>query len=340
MASHNPQLSRVRLLALPESSASVLYGLNDVLSSVGDTWRALTGERHNVKPFDVQIVGSRTRMFRCAGGVPVTPSMLFSEARADIVVVTDLAIAPDFDPRGHWEQAVAWIKSVYEQGAVVCSVCTGSVLLAQTGLLDGKIATTHWSMRDLFRTHFPDIDLAPERILVPAGEDHRLITTGGAGAWEDLALYLVARFRGESEAIRTSKIWVIGDRSEGQLPFAAMSKQRRHDDRVIGACQEWIATNYDISNPVAAMIAHSGLADRTFKRRFRSATGYTPVEYVQTIRIEEAKHMLETQTVAVDAVGHAVGYEDVAFFRNLFKRHVGCTPAHYRKRFQSLLRKY
>lgn len=334
-ASYKPHT--ISLIALPESGPSVLYGLYDVLSSVGTAWSEATGEDHGITPFDVKIVANKTRSFRCAGGVPVSPHQRFADVNcSDIVIATDLSFPPDTDTRGRWPEATAWIRKVYERGAIVCSVCTGSLLLADAGLLDHEIATTHWSVNDLFKRYYPAVNLAPERVLVPTGPDHRVITSGGAGTWEDLALYLVARFREEAEAIRTAKLWVLGDRSEGQLPFAAMSKPRRHEDAIIAACQVWIAEHYAQPNPVAAMIAHAKLADRTFKRRFRSATGYTPVEYVQTLRIEEAKHMLETEALPTEEVGRLVGYEDPAFFRQLFKRRTGVTPARYRQRFRQL----
>ena len=331
-------LRKIGLIALPESSASVLYGLYDVLSSVGKAWCEFTGEDHGTVPFEVKIVANKTQMFRCLGGIPVIAHQRFCDTEAcDIVIATDLMFPLDVDTRGRWPEATAWIRRMYDQGAIVCSVCTGSVLLAESGLLDHQTATTHWSMKDFFKRYYPTVNLAPERILVPESSDNRIITTGGAGAWEDLSLYLIARFREEAEAIRMAKFWVLGDRSEGQLPFAAMSKPRRHEDAVIADCQVWIAEHYAQPKPVAAMIERSQLADRTFKRRFRSATGYTPVEYVQTLRVEEAKQWLETESLPTEEVGRLVGYEDPTFFRRLFKRRTGVTPARYRQRFRQIL---
>lgn len=333
----SPEIRRVALVALPESSASVLYGLYDVLSSVGRVWRELTGEDTETLPFDVKVVAAIRRTFDCTGGIPVRPHARFSDVEScDIVIVTDLAIPVDLDPRGRWPEAARWIRRMDEQGAIICSVCTGSVLLAEAGLLDARAATTHWSMKQLYQRHYPQVELKPERVLVNAGPDQRIITSGGGGAWEDLALYLIARFRMEAEAIRTAKIWLMGDRAEGQLPFAAVSKPRHHDDAVISNCQVWIAEHYNEPNPVAAMIDRSQLSERTFKRRFRAATGYKPVEYVQTMRVEEAKQLLESGATPTDEIGRLVGYEDAAFFRRLFKRQTGVTPARYRQRFRQI----
>lgn len=133
-----------------------------------------------------------------------------------------------------------------------------------------------------------------------------------------------------------AKVFVLGDKSDGQLPFAAMARPRQHDDAAIERAQLWIADNYAVESPVSRMSEVAGLPERTFSRRFRKATGYSPVEYVQALRLEEAKQMLETTTTAIDAVAAAVGYADPVFFRRIFKRDVGTTPMRYRQMFATL----
>lgn len=328
---------RISLLALEESSASVLYGLYDVLSSVGGMWSDLTGDAATHPGFDVRIVAPSRAEFRCFGGVPVAPHAACSETGStDVVMISDLAIDVDADPRGRWPEAAEWVAAQHARGAWICTVCTGSVLLADTGLLDGREATTHWLAKPLFERYYPEVLLRPERVLSATGPDHRIVTTGGAASWEDLSLSLIRQFCGPEEAIRTAKIFLFGDRSDGQLPFAKMARPSRHDDAVIADCQVWIADHYAAPNPVTRMVEQSGLAERTFKRRFRAATGYTPVEYVQTLRIEEAKQQFETTALPTDEVGASVGYEDPAFFRRLFRRHTGVTPARYRQRVRAV----
>lgn len=327
----------VSILALPESSSSVLYGLYDVLSSAGRMWSQITGEAESAPALDVRIVSPRKDLFRCWGGVPVAPHATLAEtAASDIVVISDFAIPLDFDPRGAWPEATDWLRRQYDGGALVAGVCTGSALVADAGLLDGGAATTHWAYCELFERHFPHIRLNVTEVLMPATPDARVVTTGGASSWEDLALYLIARFCGEAEARRMSKLFLIGDHSEGQLPYAAMVRPRPHDDLVVADCQTWIADHYAAPNPVSRMVERSGLPERSFKRRFSAATGYKPVAYVQTLRIEEAKQQLETTDWPTDRIGAAVGYEDPASFRRLFKRHTGITPARYRQRFRGV----
>jgi transcriptional regulator GlxA family with amidase domain len=253
------------------------------------------------------------------------------------VVVGDIALGPGFDPCGRWPEETRWLRERHAAGATVCSICTGAVVLAEAGLLDGEIATTHWSAVPLVARHYPRVRLEPGRILAPA-RGERVITSGGASSWEDLALFLIARVAGGPEAVRIAKIFLFGDRSEGQLLYAGARRPRRHDDAAVAGAQAWIGAHYATANPVAQMVARSGLPERSFKRRFRAATGYAPTEYVQTLRIEEAKQMLETGDLATDAVAFEVGYEDPAFFRRLFKRATGVTPARYRQRFARIAR--
>jgi transcriptional regulator GlxA family with amidase domain len=339
MALSNDRPMAVSLLALGETTPATLYGLHEVFSAVGVAWAELTGETCKARRMDVRIVAGENEPFTTVIGIPVTPQAGIAEVdRSDIVIVTDLSLSPDADPRGAWPREIAWLRQQFERGALVCSVCTGAIVLAEAGLLDGCEATTHWSAAGILSTFYPAVRLRPERILCPAGPGHRVITGGGASSWEDLALCIVARFCGAAEAVRIAKIFVIGDRSDGQLPFSAMGRARTHEDAAIARCQQWIAEHYGGPNPVARMVERSGLPERTFKRRFKIATGYAPVDYVQAIRIEEAKQVLETTDTPTDAVAHMVGYEDPAFFRRLFKRLTGITPARYRQRFQALAR--
>jgi transcriptional regulator GlxA family with amidase domain len=196
--------------------------------------------------------------------------------------------------------------------------------------------TTHWAAADLIAAYYPMVHLAPQRILTTSGEGDRILTAGGTSAWADLALYLIARFSSGTEAVRAAEIFILGDHSEGQQPFAGARKAQSHADAIVATSQAWVTENYHRNNPVGAMTSRSGLAPRTFLRRFKTATGYTPTDYVQTLRIEEAKQLLEMGTLSGEAIGFEVGYEDPNFFRRLFKRMTGITPARYRQRFSKI----
>ena len=332
-----PATVNIKLLAVPETTASILYSLYDVLGGFESAWTELTTGSRGDRTVFPKIVSPLEETFRSPSGAPIAPhETLRTNAVPDVVIVPDLAVPLDSDPRGRWPEAASYLRRMHEAGATVCSVCTGSLLLAEAGLLDGRPASTHWGYVDMFRRSYPKVDLQPERIFVPADRGHSLITTGGPATWQELALYLIARFRGEAAAVHAAKVYIMGDHAEGQLLYAALLRPRRHDDAAIADAQAWLADNYGAANPVARLVERSGLPERTFKRRFRAATGYAPIDYVQTLRIEEAKQLLESTDQPVDDIGVAVGYEDPTFFRRLFKRSTGVTPSRYRQRFQLL----
>ena len=166
-----------------------------------------------------------------------------------------------------------------------------------------------------------------------SGHDNQIVTSGGVTAWQELALHFITRFCGVEYATRTAKFWLIPDRQESQASFETMPKSIQHNDAVVHDCQVWLADHHAVPDPVSAMTERSGLPPTTFARRFKRATGYRPMDYVHSLRVEEAKEMLETSDRTIDHIGHEVGYEDPSSFRRLFKRKAGLTPSDYRRCF-------
>lgn len=254
----------------------------------------------------------------------------------DAVIVSDLGFDLDFDPRGRWPSEVAFLRAQFARGTLVCSVCTGALMLAEAGLLTGTEATSHWGAAPILTVHYPDIRLRPERVLVAAGPEGRVVTSGGYASWAQLALWLVARFAAAEEAMRTARPFLLDDLSAGQAPFMVMPTTRHHGDGAIAAAQAWAAEHYAHPDAIDRMQAAAGLAKRTFGRRFRTATGMTPIAYLQALRIEEAKELLERSDLAVEVIAAEVGYADPPTFRRLFRRLVGLQPSEYRRRFKTL----
>jgi transcriptional regulator GlxA family with amidase domain len=326
---------KIDLLVVPQTTPTTLFAFLEVFAAVGVAWERITGRVARARRIETRIVARSTDPFPSALGPLIAPQASLGEAGpADVVIVTDLALEDGLPPAESWAEECGWLRRQQDSGAMLCSVCTGSALLAAAGILDGLEATTHWAAADLFRVSFPKVHLRPERVLCPAGPGHRIVTGGGQGSWEDLALHLIARHSGPAEAARIARLFVLGDRSQGQLAFSALGRPREHDDGVIGESQVWLADNYARSHPVRIMVERSGLAERSFKRRFRAATGYSAIDYVQALRIEEAKQLLETSEHPTDDVARAVGYEDAAYFRRLFRRRTGLAPSEYRRRFR------
>jgi transcriptional regulator GlxA family with amidase domain len=220
----------------------------------------------------------------------------------------------------------------------MASACSGAVLLAEAGLLDGLDATIHWAYGETLTTNYPEIRVHPDRALVINGAEQRIVMGGGGTSWQDLTLFLIGRFVGLKEAMEVAKIYLVDWHDSGQRPFASLLMGKQITDALITRCQEWVAVHYAEPSPVAAMTKLAGLPERSFIRRFGKATGMSPLDYVHSLRLEEAKQMLETADLPVEAIANEVGYEDASFFGRLFRRKVGLTPAQYRRRFSSLRR--
>ncbi len=334
IAASRPSRPRIALLAVPQTSPAILYGLYDVLSSVGAVYPDMTTGEPGDALLDVVIVAAEPEPFRCFGGVLVEPGASIEHIGAvDVVIMCDIYSPINVAPRGRYPTEVAWLRRMHAAGATVASVCTGSLLLAEAGLVDGRRCAGHWAYADLFALAYPKVRFDTAAVLVLDGERDGVITAGGVTAWHDLALHLITRLCGPEHAVRTAKVHLLAGHEDGQGPYAVMAKWNQDGDAAINQCQTWIGEHYAGANPVSGMAERSGLTQRTFARRFRSATGYRPIDYVHAIRIDEAKRLLETSDEAIDEVGYRVGYEDPTFFRRLFKRRTGLTPAAYRRKF-------
>lgn len=329
---------RVALLAAPETSASVLYGLYDVLQSVGAMYPDMTVGVEGESVLEVRIVAADPAPFRCFGNILVEPSAAIADVDAvDVVVVCDMYTPIDTAPRGKFSAEIEWLRTMHARGALIATVCSGSVLLAETGLLDGRSCASHWAYAGLFRSEYPRISFLPDAILDRTHEAEGFITGGGVTAWQDLALLLIGRLCGPEHAAATARVYLLGGHEDGQLPFSAMTRPRRAPDAAVDAALAWIDTGFATANPVAAMTEVSGLTPRTFARRFEAATGRRPIDYVHGLRVEAARRRIEAGAGALDDVGYEVGYEDPTFFRRLFKRTTGMTPAAYRRKYAAII---
>lgn len=324
---------RIALLAAPTSSAAILYGLYDVLYSVGAVYPDMVLGEPGPASLDVRIVSSDGQPFRCPGNVLVEPhDSLASLEHCDLALVCDMYSPVHAVARQDYAVYRPWLGRMHAQGAVVASVCSGALVLAEAGLLEGREVASHWAYAELFAREYPRTRLRRDSILCLTHESEGIVTAGGVTSWQELALWAIARLCGEAAARQTDKVHLLSGHEAGQLPFAAMNRRVDPADGVIARVQEWLGANYQLANPVQNMVALSGLGARTFARRFHAATGRSPIDYVQALRIEEAKQILETSALPVDEVSWQVGYQDPAAFRRTFRRFAGLTPAEYRRR--------
>lgn len=321
----------VAVLGLPRASASATFGILDVLSSVGRDWEALHGLPRRA-PFLPRLVSPDGAAFLDANGRLVQPDASCADVPApDIVIVPHLYLPKTGPLPNHLAPAADYLRQVHEAGGLVTSVCSGTLLVAQAGLLDGAEAATHWGYYEVMARLFPQVRIRRERILVPAGRGHRIITSGGTAAWGELLLYLIARLVSPTDAAHVSRLYLLRPAAEADLRYAVLAAGRNHGDVLVAEAQVWVATNYVEPNPVAGMAARVGLHERSLHRRFRRATGQSPLAYVQTVRIEEAKQLLETSDAPIEEIAAEVGYGEASSFRALFRRQVGVTASEYRR---------
>ncbi len=224
-----------------------------------------------------------------------------------------------------------WLSDRYRHGTRIAGVCSGVAFMAEAGLLKGRRATTHWGVADGFRQRYPGVDWRTDLLIT---EDAGLYCGGGVNAASDLSLHLVERLCGREVAIECSKALLLDMPRTHQSGYALLPLSRPHDDEHVRNIEHHLSAHYDRDMPVEELADMAGMSRRNFVRRFKVATGLMPGAYLQMIRVTAARKMLEDGAPSIEQVGLSVGYEDVAFFRRIFKRHSGITPSAYRERFR------
>ncbi len=248
--------------------------------------------------------------------------------------ITDLIIIPSMTHNQKTLKGnhllVDWIEQQYKQGAEVASMCSGAFLLASSGLLDGKNCSTHWAHADFFRTMFPKVNLHADQLIT---DEHGIYTNGGGYSFLNLLIYLVEKYYDRQTAIFCSKIFQIEVDRNSQSAFTIFTGQKLHGDEMIKKAQSYIENKLDEKISVEDLSSRFAVGRRNFDRRFIKATGNTPVEYAQRVKIESAKKAFETSRKTINEVMYEVGYSDVKAFREVFRKITGISPLEYRNKY-------
>lgn len=322
----------VTVVLLEAGYASTAIAPVEVFYSAGHLWNWLHGEASQPR-FRVRIASIDGRSVASLCGLGLKPTCSIADIRR-----TDIIILPasGWDVQGQIMRnttLLPWLRKWHARGAYVAGICTGVAFLAECGLLDGRQATTHWGVAEIMRQRYPKVLWQPDHFVT---EDNRVLCSGGVYASIDLSLYLVDKFCGHEIAVQTAKSLLLSMPRSRQSGYSMLPLSRPHSDDKIRQSEEYLQTNFARNVSIDFLAERAGMGPRNFIRRFKAATGRVPGAYIQNLRMAAAKEMLEQGAASIQAVSSKIGYEDIAFFRGLFKRHTGMTPADYRTRFAGL----
>lgn len=315
-------------IVVPEgdNNISSITGSYEIFRKANDYWM----EQGKGRPLTIQLAGTATAVNYSKGLFSVKPHVHLSEIHQ-----TDLVLIPSLNH--NYEKAVAengylvnWIEKQYRNGAEVASICTGAFLLAAAGLLDGKTCSTHWSVADRFRKMFPKVSLQTDRLIT---DENGIYTNGGAYSFLNLLIYLIEKYYDRATAIYCTKVFQIEIDRNSQSAFAIFSGQKAHGDEMVIEAQAYLERNWQEKLSIAKLSNQFAVGRRNFDRRFIRATGNTPVEYLQRVKIELAKKAMETSRKTISEIMYEVGYSDGKAFREVFRKITGMSPLEYRNRY-------
>ena len=313
----------------PLVTSACISGAYEIFTAANAHWM----EKGKKQLFTIELAGiSKTVVFN-NGLLTMKPHTHISA-----ISKTNLIIIPAFNYHDKKiaqenKQVIDWIGQQYKEGAEVASICTGAFMLGAAGLLDGKICSTHWQAEAHFRNMFPNVDLQTEKLIT---DEKGIYTNGGGYSFLNLMIYLVEKFYDRPTAIYISKVFQIEIDRQSQSPFTIFTGQKSHGDEIVAAAQVYIEKNLQKKISVEYLSSRFAVGRRNFNRRFLKATGNTPVEYAQRVKIESAKKALETSSKTINEVMYDVGYSDLKAFREVFRRITGMSPLEYKGKYHKV----
>jgi transcriptional regulator GlxA family with amidase domain len=307
------------------SSMACIIGTYEIFMRANEYWK----ETKKKELFKIELAGISKKVEVYEGLFTVkTNANISAISKTDLIIIPSLINYQKVLKRN--ELLINWLEEQYKNGAEVASMCTGAFILASSGLLDGKSCSTHWSAENTFRTMFPKVNLQTDKLIT---DESGLYTNGGAYSFLNLVIYLIEKYYDRQTAIFCSKIFQIEMDRQSQSEFAIFTGQKTHSDEIIKKAQAYIEDKLSEKISVEVLSSKFAIGRRNFDRRFIKATGNTPVEYAQRVKIEAAKKALESTRKNVNEVMYDVGYADVKAFREVFKKITGISPLEYRGKY-------
>ena len=313
------------------NNLSSIVGAYKIFTRANTYWKNSVGYRQGRRElFKIELAGISKKVEFYDGLFTVSPNCHISK-----ITKTDLVIIPSLNH--NYQKAVKenqllidWIEQQYKHGAEIASICTGAFLLASSGLLDGKSCSTHWAAADTLRTMFPEVNLQTDKLIT---DENGIYTNGGAYSFLNLVIYLVEKYYDRQTAIFCSKVFQIEMDRNSQSAFIIFKGQKQHGDDMVQQAQAYMEGKLDEKISIESLSSRFAVGRRNFDRRFIKATGNTPVEYLQRVKMEAAKKAFETSRKTINEVMYEVGYSDVKAFREVFRKITGMSPLEYRSRY-------
>ena len=332
---------QIDLIVLPKNTMKHLTiivpgGEGNNLSSIVGAYKIFTKANEywikngNKAVFSIQLAGISKKVDYYNGLFTVKPNSHISEiAKTDLIIIPSLNHQYQKTVKAN-KLVVEWITKQYKNGAEIASICTGAFLLAATGLMNGKNVSTHWTAVENFKTMFPEVNLQADKLIT---DENGIYTNGGAYSFLNLILYLVEKYFDRQTAIFCAKVFQIDMDRSTQSEFAIFKGQKKHDDEIIQQAQAYIEKHPEEKITIEDLSSKFNVGRRNFDRRFIKATGNTPLEYAQRVKIEAAKKAFETNRKTINEVMHEVGYSDIKAFREVFRKITGMSPLEYKGKY-------
>ncbi|MEO5776575.1 MAG: helix-turn-helix domain-containing protein [Flavobacterium sp.] len=318
--------SIIILIPEGENNLSSIAGAYEIFSKANQYWKQI-GKK---EIYTIQLVGVSKEVSLQNGLFSITPHSTISDVtKADLIIIPSMN--HNYEKVLKTNKVLAdWVAKQYKNGAEIASICTGSFLLASTGLLDGKSCSTHWAAVANFKTMFPKVNVQADYLIT---DENGIYTNGGAYSFLNLMIYLIEKYFDRQTAIYCSKIFQIEMDRNSQSEFIIFTGQKQHGDDMVLQAQAYIESNLDEKISVENLSDRFAIGRRTFDRRFIKATGNTPLEYSQRVKIESAKKALETTRKTIHEAMYDVGYSDVKAFREVFRKITGISPLEYKSKY-------
>jgi transcriptional regulator GlxA family with amidase domain len=289
-------------------------------------------ERGKKEVFTIQLAGLSKEVEFYAGLFAVRPHTHIAQiAKTNLVIIPSLNHNYQQALKGN-QPIINWIEKQYKEGAEIASICTGAFLLASTGLLNGRSCSTHWAVAANFRNMFPEVNLQTDKLIT---DEKGIYTNGGAYSFLNLMIYLVEKYFDRETAIYCAKVFEIEMDRQSQSAFSIFTGQKLHGDDMVKKAQAYIESKLHEKISIEDLSSRFAVGRRNFDRRFIKATGNTPVEYAQRVKVESAKKAFEISRKTVNEVMYEVGYSDTKAFREIFKKITGLSPIDYRHKYNN-----